>query len=53
MEQESEWKADVEAAIAMKDAKSKMLQLEKEEVIQEVRAFLAQPLLRFVCTCNY
>ena len=36
MEQENEWKADVEAQIAFKDAKSRMLQMEKDEVIQEV-----------------
>ena len=35
-EQEEEWKADVEATIAMKDARSKMVQREREEMIQEV-----------------
>ena len=36
LKQEEEWKHGVEASIAMKDARSKMLQMEKEEMIQEV-----------------
>ena len=36
--QEEEWKHDVEATIAMKDARSKMIQMEKDEMIQEVGA---------------
>ncbi len=36
MDQEEEWKMDVEATLAMKEARSKMLQMEKEEMIQEV-----------------
>ena len=36
MQQEEEWKMDVEATLAMKDARTRMLQMEKEEMIQEV-----------------
>ena len=43
MEQENEWKADVEAQIAFKDAKSRMLQMEKDEVIQEVTQTKSSP----------
>ncbi len=36
MQQEEEWKMDVEATLAMKDARARMIQMEKEELIQEV-----------------
>lgn len=36
LDQEEEWKADVEATIAMKDARARMIQMEKEETVQEV-----------------
>ena len=36
MQQEEEWKMDVEATLAMKDARARMLQMEKEEMIEEV-----------------
>ncbi len=37
LDQEEEWKADVEATIAIKDARSKMIQMEKDEMVQEVQ----------------
>ena len=40
LEKEEEWKADVEASIAMKDARSKIIQMEKEEAIAEVGFWL-------------
>ncbi|KAK2146955.1 hypothetical protein LSH36_577g03088 [Paralvinella palmiformis] len=44
---EDEWKAEVEATIALKDSKSKMIQREKEEIIQQSRAMAhAAQLLR-------
>ena len=36
LKQEADWKADVEATIAMKDSKSKMIQMEKQDLIEEV-----------------
>ena len=41
LDQEQEWKADVEATIAMKDARSKMIQMEKQEIVQEVTTHYA------------
>ena len=37
MENEEVWKADVEASIAMKDSRLKVLQMEKDEKIAKVR----------------
>ena len=43
MEMESDWKHDVEATIAMKDAKATMIQMERERDIQEVSLRLLLP----------
>ena len=37
IEQEEEWKAEVEADIAMKESRIKILQMEKEDRIAQVR----------------
>jgi len=34
--QEEEWRADVEASLAMKDSRAKMIEMEKQELIEEV-----------------
>lgn len=39
-EREEDWKADVEAAIAIKDSRSRMIQMEKEENMMEVSVLL-------------
>lgn len=44
MQQEEEWKMDVEATLAIKEARARMLQMEKEEMIQEVNCFALQGL---------
>lgn len=36
LEQENEWKNDVEASIALKDNRSRMIQMEKDELLREV-----------------
>ena len=39
LQQEEEWKADLEAAIALKESRAQMVQNEKDEMIQEVINF--------------
>ena len=51
MQQEEEWKNDVEATLAMKEARAQMLQMEKEEMIQEV-SLLKKNFFEYMYICR-